>query len=103
MKIMDKIVFVVNGTTQEEMIVIKQTIGADANTNINVVSRPSFVTNNMELATYWNAEANVGTTFPLGLKSDLEFVQIDADNYSLDITSFLLDNTKKMTDLYSAI
>jgi hypothetical protein len=103
MKVMDKIVFVVDGTTQEEMIVIKQTIGADGNTNINVVSRPSFVTNNVEVATYWNAEANVGTTFPLGLKSNLEFVQIDADNYSLDVTSFLLDSTKKMTDLYSAI
>jgi hypothetical protein len=103
MKIMDKIIFVVDGTTQEEMIVIKQTIGADGNTNINVVSRPSFVTNNVEVATYWNAEANVGTTFPLGLKSNLEFVQIDADNYSLDVTSFLLDSTKKMTDLYSAI
>jgi len=103
MKIMDKIVFVVDGTTQEEMIVIKQTIGADGNTNINVVSRPQFVTNDVEVATYWNAEANIGTTFPLGLKADLEFVQIDADNYSLDITNTLLDINKKMTDLYSAI
>jgi len=103
MKVMDKIVFVVDGTTQEEMIVIKQTIGADGNTNINVVSRPSFVTNNVEVATYWNAEANVGTTSPLGLKSNLEFVEIDNDNYSLDITNTLLDTSKKMTDLYSAI
>jgi hypothetical protein len=103
MKVMDKIMFVVDGTTQEEMFVIKQTISSDGNTNISVVSRPAFVTNDAEVATYWNAEANVGTTFPLGLKSNLEFVQIDDNNYSLDITSFLLDSTKKMTDLYSAI
>jgi hypothetical protein len=45
----------------------------------------------------------VGTTSPLGLKSNLEFVEIDNDNYSLDITNTLLDTSKKMTDLYSAI
>jgi hypothetical protein len=103
MKVMDKIVFKCDGVTLEEMFVIKQTIGADGNTNINIVSRPSFVTNDAEVATYWNAEANVGTTFPLGLKSDLEFVQIDNDNYSLDVSSFIYDATKKMTDLYSNI
>lgn len=103
MKVMDKIVFKCDGATLEEMFVIKQTISSDGNTNINVVSRPSFVTNDVEVATYWNAEANVGTTFPLGLKADLEFVQIDDDNYSLDISSIIYGSTKKMTDLYSAI